>query len=1174
MKRVISTAALLALSLQVMALLGDARPARAAEPKAGAIGPTQATVHWSGPVVATSQMAVTCDTDGVTCDEFALNVDVPEAHWSTNVGGAKVTISWTDASDLFEMYVFDASGSQVASAPIGIGEGPKTSATAVVPNASGTYTVQVIYWTVTDSGYTGSAAFVSEQGAVVEKGKGAFFDTSVPVRFAPATLVSPTFLGAEPQITMEKPTEGSPEADLDPDRIFIDWPLSTFAQIGQLARSQDGGESFRMLFDPSCAQRTRPTCQTGGGGDSETEVSPYTGTLYFSDQQALLAQEALASSTDHGDTFPASRQFTVSNTTTATDRQWIAATDPSVVSVGGRRIGAFFSYLSGVFNTYVQAIDEDGVPVAQPAPQIAHGPAFLPPGPLRVDTTGGPGHGWIYQTFSGRPTVITADSRNYADPTAWKRHDIARDAAQIFSWLDLDSYGNAYVAWVDLDGAIYYSFSKIDDPANDPRKGGVPGTRWSPQIRVSLPSIGSAIFPTLTAGDPGRIAVAYNGTEDFQGEASKAGADVTWRTYSAVITDALQQSGPPIVHTGLVSHRPVHTGNIDGADKSLLDFISADHDDAGRVGVTFTDNHSRFGSRSDEDGIKIRPFTHFAKQVAGPSLLADTSPVDVATRLNATPDAAGDATWPNAATGANLPGVDVVGASLFVEGDELVARIRLADATPEGRKRALDTYNSVGVSTPAAERLQYVLRFSSGREIYHLSADQVSGEGLRFYGGMLDDNDDIRNETGNNTVVGAAYRPDPIGVRGHLDGDTIVVRGPMSAFGVRPGTELFSVTAFGLVGPSRSDESLLNPPRVVDATPPFNVVLTDRPLPLDCTPETGLDVQGTVHEIVCKARDGLGQPLGGVPIHAEVAGVADPDGGDTPETPDLSCVTADDGTCTIAAEGPTAQIEGANSYRFWLAPTGTLIADMDLSEGRDEVISPGSIAEPDTTDVVEATWSARLPANVDLSFEEARGDKGQDLVLEANVVDVDGDPIPGASVEWAASGVGGIITADSLTDESGTARATARSGGWGQQAIAVSAAVCADGGRCTDDAIIHWVPTRCDVFGTAANDTLRGTGSGEVVCGLGGDDTLLGGGGTDLLLGGSGSDTLRGGAARDVLFGRAGADLLMGGAAKDRLRGGRGDDRLDGGLRQDGLWGGPGIDTCTADRERRSCERR
>jgi len=72
-----------------------------------------------------------------------------------------------------------------------------------------------------------------------------------------------------------------------------------------------------------------------------------------------------------------------------------------------------------------------------------------------------------------------------------------------------------------------------------------------------------------------------------------------------------------------------------------------------------------------------------------------------------------------------------------------------------------------------------------------------------------------------------------------------------------------------------------------------------------------------------------------------------------------------------------------------------------------------------------------------------------------------------------------------------------------------------------------------NLYGSAANETLRG---------FNGDDVARAGSGTDQLYGGNGDDRLDGGAGGDSLYGERGADLLIGGAGDDTLSGGQGAD--------------------------------
>src|SRR5205085_8002859 len=212
-------------------------------------------------------------------------------------------------------------------------------------------------------------------------------------------VVSAQFLGAEPQTTMERTNSpwappGNPGGISD-NRVFVDWPLSSRSNIGQLSRSTDGGDSFRLLVDQTCAPRSRPNCATGGGGDTDSDVNLANGDVFFADQE-VLANEASATSTSHGDSFLL--QSPIGGSATATDREWLAATDDSQKVAGvGPNIESFFSYHVPP-SAFVHAIpDTTHVPLPQTGPQLIDvGQSGQP----KVDNNPtSPGHGWIYYPF-------------------------------------------------------------------------------------------------------------------------------------------------------------------------------------------------------------------------------------------------------------------------------------------------------------------------------------------------------------------------------------------------------------------------------------------------------------------------------------------------------------------------------------------------------------------------------------------------------------------------------------------------------------------------------------------------------------------------------------------------------------------------------------------------------
>jgi hypothetical protein len=125
---------------------------------------------------------------------------------------------------------------------------------------------------------------------------------------------------------------------------------------------------------------------------------------------------------------------------------------------------------------------------------------------------------------------------------------------------------------------------------------------------------------------------------------------------------------------------------------------------------------------------------------------------------------------------------------------------------------------------------------------------------------------------------------------------------------------------------------------------------------LDCVPETDSDPVGTTHTITCTARDAANALVNGVPIDVEVTGVNDPDNGNTPLTPDFTCTTAGQGTCNIV-DSSANNTAGLTTYRAWIDRDGTnSTVEADLTEGRDEVVTPGADAEVDDTDVVTKSW--------------------------------------------------------------------------------------------------------------------------------------------------------------------------------------------------------------------------
>ena len=659
------------------------------------------------------------------------------------------------------------------------------------------------------------------------------FDPLTQVGFAPSTTVSAHFMGAEPQTTLEHPIAATQQGRIDPNRIFVDWPLTSRTQTSQLSRSTDGGNSFRLLFDPTCASRNRPNCGTGGGGDSENEVNPYNGNLYFLDQEALVVNEGLGSSTDHGDTFPLARDHAITNSATGVDRQWLAPIDPNVVSIGPRKIEGFLSYHVPIAGQYIQGIDQDGVPIDQPVPQIV---LVSQSGQLRVDNSDGPAHGWIYQPYRGPGGVMvgTADAREYELPSAWQSTVVSTDTAAIFPWLNTDSHGNAYMVWV-AGGAVFLSVSPIDDARNNPQAGGRPGSYWTPKAQVNLPSVTSAVFPEVTAGDFGRIAITYVGSEDCApGVSDNCAATTHWKRRRGHLRCARARARHSDVCGDGPRQPPRRSSrqHLHGWDDVQRRPLAARHDRPRlrreRPRRRRVHGQQQPPRRADAHGHgEERPVHAVCEGNARAGAARDEARREDEgnRRLVEGPDRRRDLAEPgdrHEPARARSARRDALAEQGCPRGE-----VTLKDATTAGMARDLAAYNNTFATDNDAERLQYVLSFSTADDVFHFSLEFNRSGTLRFFGGRLDGNDSVQNGTG--AIVGMRYATDALlPVTGSLSKDTITVQVPASALGLAAGAKLTGVAAYATAAPAESNPTaglVMNSARTVDATPPFEVVL-------------------------------------------------------------------------------------------------------------------------------------------------------------------------------------------------------------------------------------------------------------------------------------------------------------------------------------------------------------
>ncbi len=197
------------------------------------------------------------------------------------------------------------------------------------------------------------------------------------------------------------------------------------------------------------------------------------------------------------------------------------------------------------------------------------------------------------------PTVLVSKDSGLTWDTKTMGTDAGTPDPRKNTEVGTDSESNAYHIWTGADFGVYLSRSTDS------------GETWEQEsIRLSPNEIISTTFPQIDAGDPGRIAVTYLGSENssvlgetdldgnpWNGNGHLAPANVRYYLYVTFSLNALDEN--PVFHTKRISQDPVQIGaiclnsgdcrDIGGSNRNLLDFNDLTIDLQGRVYIAFAD---------------------------------------------------------------------------------------------------------------------------------------------------------------------------------------------------------------------------------------------------------------------------------------------------------------------------------------------------------------------------------------------------------------------------------------------------------------------------------------------------------------------------------------------------------------------------------------------------------
>jgi hypothetical protein len=551
--------------LLVAALLVGA-PARAAVPASGTVGPRQATASWQGQSYDAAAVAdpTACpparlDPNSAVCDHFSLTVDAAPSFWDKRVGGAVVTITWPSADDDFDLYVFDAAGNQAASSATG----GTTSERILIPAASGTYQVLVDPFLVTSSSYAGTATFVAQKPAKVQGGGPAAYHGTLVSGANPDQAPQNTALplASKDALVLQAHQVGhdaaEPTIGVDPTGAVF-YAAAAFDSVGGTAkttvlRSADGGQTWQAVSPRVADTEQHPTSL-----DPYIDVDP-TGRVF--DIDLLLAGSELSFSDDQG----ANWTTTALTVAGANDHQTLAAGPPPVGNPLLRSLDPRFPKLvyycvNQVADSWCARSLDGGLAFTQTAT-----PAFLGEDPAAGGLCGGL-HGHLASDPDGRiflpkdhcgfPWV--AASQNGGD--TWTRTQVSSNIgeAAVDPAVAADSAGNLYVVWWDDKHHLpYLSVSGDHD------------STWSTPRMIAPPGVHEVNFPTITAGDAGRIAITFPGTTvDNPQDPTRP-----WNSYVVVSSNALDPDPLFLSNIANDPDDPVHRGDCLGRCAGMFDFL-------------------------------------------------------------------------------------------------------------------------------------------------------------------------------------------------------------------------------------------------------------------------------------------------------------------------------------------------------------------------------------------------------------------------------------------------------------------------------------------------------------------------------------------------------------------------------------------------------------------------
>ena len=355
-------------------------------------------------------------------------------------------------------------------------------------------------------------------------------------------------------------------------------------------RSQDRGHSWTLLGSYDV-----PT----GGGDTDIAVAP-NGTLYASGL-SYAACSTIGVSTDKGQTWLDDPLAGCGHVPVMNDRQWTATLGSSTVYT------AIGDSLEGNID-FVRSAMTSPVVVPSTTLQLYTGGDYQWPGTVAVDqrratayvvwnTAGDPNNcdqSAGADACSPQDASTKTPDKIYVSavpdgatsaPTPVVVASRAFDTFDSFVTDAVDAAGNVYVTWSERHPAQHQTWTMLSVSRDG-------GRTWSKPAKVGR-NPATTVFPWVSAGDAGRIAISYYGTTATGNSPQKVPASALWSVYSAFSTD-YGRSFTEYRTTPPMQKGPICTSGTGCAagSRNLLDFFETAVDERGCLVTAYADNNS------------------------------------------------------------------------------------------------------------------------------------------------------------------------------------------------------------------------------------------------------------------------------------------------------------------------------------------------------------------------------------------------------------------------------------------------------------------------------------------------------------------------------------------------------------------------------------------------------